>query len=93
MGLFNMKRPQIVEVKVLDRYIEEKTGGVAGGILGGLIAGPLGSVIGATATTSSKQVQRFAVRYDDGTKIISEAYIGGERYKKLMSYVDWEDLQ
>jgi uncharacterized membrane protein len=83
---------KIVEVKLLGAGSTDYRS-FGGAVVGGMVAGPLGAIIGGTQGGGGKQRQRFAVKYDDGSKEIKEVRVNSMEYKKLMKYVDWEDIQ
>ena len=39
-----------------------------------------------------QQLQKFAIKYADGHVVIKEVHPNTGEYKKLMSYVKWEEL-
>ena len=84
----------IVEVKLLGAGMTvQKSGGLGGFVVGSMIAGPVGGAIGASAKRNFYQRERFAVKYSDGHVEIEEVVQDSNRYKELMKYVKWEDIQ
>lgn len=83
---------KIIEVKLLGAGSTDYRS-FGGAVVGGMVAGPLGAIIGGTQGGGGKQRQRFAVKYDDGSKEIREVRVNSMEYKKLMKYVDWEDIR
>ena len=84
----------IVEVKLLGAGMTvQKSGGLGGFVVGSMIAGPVGGAIGATSKRNFYQRERFAVKYSDGHVEIEEVVQDSNRYKELMKYVKWEDIQ
>lgn len=84
----------IVEVKLLGAGMTvQKSGGLGGFVVGSMIAGPVGGAIGASSKRNFYQRERFAVKYSDGRVEIEEVVQDSNRYKELMKYVKWEDIQ
>lgn len=85
----------IVEVKLLDGgSTNYKRGGLGGAAFGGFIGGVPGAIVGAVLPSGKgKQMQKFAVRYGDGSVKIRECELGSSEYNSLMKYVKWEEIQ
>ena len=61
-------------------------------MVGGILYGDVGAAIGGLTPTGSKTLSRFAVQYDTGEVKIHDCSSDSALYKKLMSYVKWDDL-
>lgn len=40
-----------------------------------------------------QQLQKFAIKYADGHIVIKEVHPGTGEYKKLMKYINWDDIR
>jgi len=82
----------IDEAVLLNSTTELVKGGWLGALIGNMVADDIGALVGYTATVGTREMQRFAVHYTNGTSRIEEVEVGSRRYNELMTHVRWDDV-